>query len=97
MFNYPIVLEHEAEVSIFLAAKLFKSTRDMEVWTWDIPNNGVQLTVRYPNKIKCKASAIHSKPLEEIVSREGITWLLPYGLFPHQGIVIWWRPSENES
>ena len=78
-------------------SRLIKKTTDMEVWASRIPSDGLQLTVSTPNKfLDVSATAKHSQKLEVRLNNDVTKkWDLPYGIFPYQSIIFWWKPKTN--
>lgn len=96
--SYPMEMTPRGVYQISTRSRLVKKTTDMEVWASRIPSDGLKLTVSTPSKsLEVCASANHSQKLEERLNN-GVTkkWDLPFGIFPYQSIIFWWKPRIEE-
>lgn len=92
-------IEGRATISISTKSQLIKKTTDVEVWASRIPSDGLKLTVSTPGgNLEVCATANHSQQLENKISNTVTKkWDLPYGIFPFQSIMFWWKPRTLAS
>ena len=95
--EYPITIAGRGSVRISTRSRLSKQSTDVELWASRIPSDGLELTVSTPNKnLTVCASANHSAQPEQTIDNDVTKkWELPYGIFPHQSIMFWWKPKQS--
>lgn len=93
-FSYPIKIPKGNKLSVRTSATLVKRKLDSEIWTSQLPSDGIKLTVSMPNKdIEVRAHASHSQPLVPVLDNDVTkSWELKHGIFPHQSVIFWWSP-----
>jgi hypothetical protein len=95
-FCYPCSLAQRSSLQVKTKSILVKQQCDMEIWCSQLPSDGFKLEVSTPSKdITVHAVANHHEKLEEqTVSEVSHKWVLDYGVFPHQSIILWWKPVK---
>jgi hypothetical protein len=88
--------------SIFVSARytMAKSPEDAELLQTGAPSDGLRVVVVVGDKssrnLEIFARAVHPEPLERATDTDGSILLEIKGyLVPHQGVLVWWKESEN--
>lgn len=79
---------------------LIKERSDNEVWQTLYPGLGMELTVNIDVEgLEFGVHPLHEKTPRKLSGVGGETgihrWLLDVPVLPHQGMVLWWRPTEK--
>lgn len=97
-FCHIVDIPARGSIVIETKASLVKRSIDEEVWHSVLPSSGITLTVVTPNAdLTLNATAFHSQKMEKVFESEVMSkWKLPYGIFPHQALLFWWKPKDTQ-
>lgn len=88
-----------AEVEVVSKYKEIKMLNDVEIWRSLLPSDGMTLTLSLPKEAtKWSAHALHREEarLRSSSKESGVhEWAVESGVLPHQGIVFWWRCTDE--
>lgn len=94
VFDKDVELGAGERLEVDIHGQLVKNVIDTELWTSQMPCDGLRLTVRMPPGMNFEARSIHSQPLRELHSEQTMkVWRIDGGLIPQQGIAFWWANS----
>lgn len=91
-FRHDLHISRGQSVLIRCAWTQVQKAEGEEVWSSTDPTEGVTFTVNTPDgDLKVWGDSMHSEKLDVISeSKYAVTWRLPHGIFPYQGIYFRW-------
>lgn len=98
-FSKKINIPPHATLEISFCSTTFKRREDTEVWTTVNQADGMSLEISYPAGIDVEAKACHPQKLECQMQNPHLmrkNFSLNYGVFPHQGILFYWKKSSTK-